>query len=76
MTPKKTYEVTIIGIGKRPLVNFFEAHSPGYAGRRLDKYGTDHDSGVREVQIQQDLPKSTAHQRTQRRRRRMTQKWK
>ena len=29
MTPKKTYEVTIIGIGKRPLVNFFEAHSPG-----------------------------------------------
>ena len=75
MTPKKTYEVTIIGIGKRPLVNFFEAHSPGYAGRLAkDKYGDwIKISGVREVQIQQDLPKSTAHQRTQRRRRRMTQ---
>ena len=75
MTPKKNYEVTILGIGKRPLVNFFEAHSPGYAGRLAkDKYGDwIKISGVREVQIQQDLPKSTAHQRTQRRRRRMTQ---
>ena len=75
MTSKKTFEVTILGIGQRPLVNFFEAHSPGYAGRLAkDKYGDwIKISHVREVQIQQDMPKSTAQQRTQRRRRRMTQ---
>ena len=75
MTPKKNYEVTILGIGHRPLVNFFEAHSPGFAGRlAMDKYGDwIKISSVREVQIQQDVPKSTAHERTQRRRRRMVQ---
>ena len=75
MTPKKNYEVTILGIGRRPLVNVFEARSPGYAGRlAMDKYGDwIKISHVREIQIQQDLPKSTQFERTQRRRRRMTQ---
>ena len=75
MTPKKNYEVTILGIGRRPLVNIFEAHSPGYAGRlAMDKYGDwIKISNVREIQIQQDQPKSTAYERTQRRRRRMSQ---
>ena len=72
MTPKKNYEVTILGIGRRPLVNVFEARSPGYAGRlAMDKYGDwIKISHVREIQIQQDLPKSTQFERTQRRRRR------
>lgn len=69
------YEVTILGIGKRPLVSIFEAKSAAYAGRLAkDKYGDwIKISHTREIQIQQDSPKSTPHQRTQRRRRRMTQ---
>jgi len=72
---KRNYEVTILGIGKRPLVNMFQAHSPGYAGRLAkDKYGDwIKISNVREIELQQDLPKSTPYERTQRRRRRMTQ---
>ena len=75
MNRNRHYEVTILGIGQRPLVNVFEARSPGYAGRlAMDKYGDwIKISHVREIQIQQDLPKSTQFERTQRRRRRMTQ---
>ena len=73
--PSMHFEVTITGIGRRPLVNIFQAKSAGYAGRLAkDKYGDwitiDR---VREIEIQQNPPRETAYERTRRRRRRMTQ---
>ena len=69
------FEVTITGIGKRPLVNIFQAKSAGYAGRLAkDKYGDWITiENVREIEIQQNPARDTAYERTRRRRRRMTQ---
>ena len=68
---QKPYEVTIEGIGKRPLVNVFRATSPGYAGRLAkDKYGDWITiANVRELPDDQPKHRSNLHQRTEHRRR-------
>lgn len=71
---KHNYEVTINGIGLRPLVIHLEAHNPGYAERLAkDRYGDwIRISSVRSLDLQQPpLKPSTAQKRTEHRRRLM-----